>query len=524
MFPRVLLVVIDGATPRIVCPLVRTGHFPVLARLAEAGTMHEASVTIFPSITPAATTSILTGAYPAEHGIAGASWYDAARGEIAYYGDDFWVIAREGFGEFVRDFLLRLNGDRLTAPTLFEIVERTGKRAACLNYLVFRGTSAHRVAMPKLLSTLPGVPLTETVEGPSLLSLGDFVGPRTAGGRKLSEKGGLFHRFGMDDASTAAMLRDLMAERSLPDFTVAYFPDNDYRSHELGPSGALPVIAAVDRMLGEAFEAGGGLERVLSDTWVIITSDHGHCEIRPDAAAAIHLDAILHDFRQAALGRPWQAGDEILICPNMRAAQIYLAAATAESVERVAAAALADPRIDLAIWRAGPDPDDGYVVVSSRGRVTFRRANGVSSTRAGRAGDAFGTIWSWEGELAVLDLIDDGGVLYDGQYPNPFERIANALDLEKSGDVWLTAEPGCEFQVPGGEAHRGGGSHGALHALDSHSPVIVAGPERMTLPRAMRSVDLAPLCTSLLGMSMRYAVGQPRGPVMSGRVRDTGAR
>src|SRR5687768_10738797 len=86
---KVLLVVIDAATPHAFCPAVRTGRLPVLHRLVEAGTMHQASVTIFPSITPAATTAIVTGAYPAGNGIAGASWYDAAREEVAYYGDDF---------------------------------------------------------------------------------------------------------------------------------------------------------------------------------------------------------------------------------------------------------------------------------------------------------------------------------------------------------------------------------------------------------------------------------------------------
>lgn len=43
---KVLLVVIDAATPHVVCPAVRTGRLPVLHRLVEAGTMHEASVTI----------------------------------------------------------------------------------------------------------------------------------------------------------------------------------------------------------------------------------------------------------------------------------------------------------------------------------------------------------------------------------------------------------------------------------------------------------------------------------------------
>ena len=84
-----------------------------------------------------------------EHGIAGASWYDEARDEIAYYGDDFWVIAREGFGNFINDFLLRLNGDRLKAPTLFQMIERAGRTAACLNYLVFKGDHPHDVRITK---------------------------------------------------------------------------------------------------------------------------------------------------------------------------------------------------------------------------------------------------------------------------------------------------------------------------------------------------------------------------------------
>ena len=97
---KVLLVVIDAASPRVVCPAIQTARLPTLQRLADAGWMHQQSATIFPSITPAATTSIITGCYPAEHGIAGASWFDETRNEIAYYGDDFWVIAKEGSARF----------------------------------------------------------------------------------------------------------------------------------------------------------------------------------------------------------------------------------------------------------------------------------------------------------------------------------------------------------------------------------------------------------------------------------------
>jgi hypothetical protein len=92
-----------------------------------------------------------------------------------------------------------------------------------------------------------------------------------------------------------------------------------------------------------------------------------------------------------------------------------------------------------------------------------------------------------------------------------FERIANALDTKHSGELWVTARPGREFEVPGGAAHAGGASHGALHALDPLCPVLVAGPvDEMTLRCELRSVDIAPLCMAMLGLRMRYEIGDPR--------------
>jgi hypothetical protein len=506
---KLLLIVIDAATPHVVCPAVRMGRFPVLQQLAEAGMMHEASASIFPSITPAATTSIITGAYPAEHGIAGASWYDEQREEIAYYGDDFWVIAREGFGHFINDFLLRLNGDRLRAPTLFEMIERAGRTAACLNYLVFRGNYPHRVRIPGVMAALPGVPLTETIEGPSILCLGDFVGT-PANGRKLDERGGLLHRFGMDDASTGSMLEDLF-KTDRPDLTVAYFADNDYRSHEIGPYAALSVIERVDRMLGIAFEAGGGIERVLADTHVILTSDHGHCDIHADPEKAIiRLDRVLGNFRQAALGRPWTDADEMMICPNMRAAQLYVRHPSAAIINSIIDDLLIAPGVDQVIWRTGltRSGGDGYSVASAKGRLEFARSEGDG----GAAADAFGGHWTWRGDPEPVALfMDEKRVDFD-LYPNAFERIAGVLDLDQSGEIWVTARPGCEFEVPGGHAHVGGASHGALHALDSLSPVIAAGAGvTRRLPSRMRSLDIAPMCMELLGLPMRYRPGMRRG-------------
>ena len=490
---KVLLVVIDAAAPRVFCPAVQTGQLRHLNRLARAGTMHQASVSIFPSITPAATAAIITGAYPARHGIVGASWFDKSSQRIAYYGDDMWVIARHGFGAFLRDFLVRLNGDRLKAPTLFEQVEGAGRGAASLNYLVYRGLHEHRVDIPWLLSVLPGTPLTEVVRGPSTLYLGDFVTDGRAR-PKMKTPYGPFRRFGMDDAATAAFLCEATAAGTLGDFAVAYFADNDYRSHEVGPHAALPALEKVDAALGEMFEAAGGLDRLLADTAVIVTSDHGHCEIGDDrSAAVIPLADVFNGFKQAHVGERWARSDELMICPNMRAAQIYLR--DPGRMRSVVDAALAEPRIDHVIWRVDVDPvTPRYRVASPRGPHTFWRGNG-----AGRAvRDAFGTTWSWDGDGSALGLDVTDGCLDTPDYPNAFERIAGALDANDSGDLWLNAAPGCEFAAPGGAPHVGGGSHGGLHALDSLSPVIATAP--VQLPAAMRSIDIAPICRKVLGI------------------------
>ena len=506
---KVLLVVIDGAAPRIVGPAIQTGRLPVLQRLVEAGVYFDTCTTIFPSITPAATTSIITGEYPASSGILGASWFDEASHDVAYYGDDFWVIAKQGFREFLDDFLMRLNGDRLVAPTLFEIVERSGMTAACLNYLIFKGLHENEVRVPAAFRLLPGVRRKELVRTPSIIAIGDFLTTRTLRGKPLDDLSGALHRFGMDDASTSLMLQEIAEDKVFPDFTVAYFADNDYRSHEVGAADALYVVERVDQGLGKAFELYGGIDKVLRDMYVIVISDHGHVDVLEDRdRSVICLDASLSHFKQATLGKVWSAGDEIMVCPNMRSTQVYFRNPTASALRRAITSSLATPGVDQVIYR-GSDIEgvrDHFFIASAKGVLEFwRGAAGPSHAR-----DAFGATWSWTGELAVVDAqIDDGELVFDA-YPNAFERISGILEHEHSATLWVTAKPGWEFEVPGSAAHVGGSSHGALHALESYCPLIIAGPERVTLPKHVRTVDVAPLCLNLLGLPSRHRVGEPR--------------
>jgi hypothetical protein len=203
-----------------------------------------------------------------------------------------------------------------------------------------------------------------------------------------------------------------------------------------------------------------------------------------------------------------------MICLNLRAAQIYLRRATGDEAERIASALLVDERIDQIFWRPRDVgvAQEGYVVVTrARGRLRFWPGEGGPRT----ARDVYGQLWSWEGDLGAVDgQLDERGRLCFPEYPNAFERVAAGLDHEQAGPIWVTARPGYSLHLAsttGIEVHGGGGSHGALHASDSLVPLLLVGaPPTVALPEHPRTVDIAPLCLSSLGLVAEPPPGASR--------------
>lgn len=501
---RTLLIVVDGCTSRVLGPAIQNGRLPVLGELAARGSLDLRCVSIFPSITPAATSSIVTGQYPARHGIAGMSWWNPDTDDVLYFGDDVWTIVKRGVDDFLRGFLLRLNGERLKSLTMFQLVERQGLRAACFNYLIFRGDVVHTVSPPLLLRWLPFLSSKVQVEGPSWLCLGDFIAK--AGRHELEASGGPLNRFGLDDRGTEAFLRDVPSAAALPDFSVAYFADYDYDSHEEGPEGAHETLERLDRRLAHIFDDWGGLDRVLADTSILLTADHSHSDVGNDATTAIVLDDVLHGYRCADPATGWKDGDQLLLCPNMRSAEVYLRGSGLDSLRDVCRLMLKDARIDQVIWREPrSDGDDFYVATSDRGTLRFRQADAGANAR-----DEYGGQWTLYGDLAALDMsVRDGEITY-GVYPNALERLANDIDEPRGGRVWVTARPGYEFRIPGQNVHHRGGSHGTLHELDSRVPLLIAGaPDAPPLRFTPRIVDVAPICAAILGIPFERQPGAP---------------
>ena len=320
--------------------------------------------------------------------------------------------------------------------------------SASLNFLIFHGPHAHDVTIPPLVDLLPGAKISETVYGPTILSLGDLVKPHLPGAAEpLDGSGGPLHKFGFDDENTAALLCQLAEQRAFPDFTLAYFPDYDGACHDSGPLAALPTIEKVDGLLGELIAAYGDVESLLADVCIILSGDHAQTDIVDGKEAGILLNDLLQGFDVAEAGVPVEKldkADSLLVCPNLRMAQIYLRSATEErmqQIEQIADQLVADQRVDQAMWVDTPGDPDGrryHIHTRDRGHLSFWRGKDAAENAA----DDYGCQWSWSGDLRSVDGRVDDGVIGFGDYPNAFERVVCFLDLDSSGDVVLTAHPG----------------------------------------------------------------------------------
>ncbi|NNJ27140.1 alkaline phosphatase family protein [Alienimonas chondri] len=526
----VVQVIVDALASRVVRPAIDAGKLPNVAAVIERGGVRWDCTSIFPSITPAATCALTTGQYPDRTHIAGAYWFDPETNEVAYFGDDIWTILAESPGRYIHDFQIGLNFHRLKADTVFEMLEEVGHSTAALNSMWFRGPHPHALHTPVEFELAPGVSMATELLGPTVMTLADFCrSGGVEGGEPLEAPGGPTRRYGFHDEATSQFLLDLYGRNRPPAYTLAYFPNNDFESHEHGPQNALPVLEQLDKTLGGLFALYGGVDSFLEKFAFLMTGDHSQADCDDDPnAREIDLTEVLSDFSVVHGGEDWERGEQLLVCPNMRAAQIYLSE-DGPSLEQVRDAVLTCERIDQAIWRTpihrtgGPNPGNEptmfYVATANRGTLRFSPASGPEAVElpgGATAVDRYGNLWRYEGDLKALDGRIESGGGADGvdlitfpDYPNAFERITTSF-FPESGALWATAFPGSEFRLPRTTTHFGG-SHGSLHQLDSASPLIFGGlPDDVAMPDHPRTVDVVPLAMRCLNATPPWEPGEGR--------------
>ena len=108
------------------------GKAPVFAEILRRGTYVSECVSVFPSVTPAASATITTGATVDRHGVPSIDWYH--RGERRYvdYGSSGQAVRTFGVLRTLTDTVYNMNFDHLSrrTPTVFERLEDAGVRTA----------------------------------------------------------------------------------------------------------------------------------------------------------------------------------------------------------------------------------------------------------------------------------------------------------------------------------------------------------------------------------------------------------
>lgn len=94
---RVLLLVIDALTAPLLVKEMENGRYPNFQKISEAGLLREC-ISIFPSITHAALTSIVTGKYPDQHGVIASHWYDFEEDKVAYFSGSLGMLLQKRQG------------------------------------------------------------------------------------------------------------------------------------------------------------------------------------------------------------------------------------------------------------------------------------------------------------------------------------------------------------------------------------------------------------------------------------------
>jgi hypothetical protein len=441
---KLILVVIDGLTPSMFEEAIESGRAPTLARLAQAG-VYRRAVSTFPSLTPVCLSSIATGGHPDVHGIPHLVWYHRGERRLVEYGSSFGAVRAAGIGRTLRDALVNMNAEHLSAGavTVFEALEDAGVVPAAVNFTAYRGRTPHRGALP-----LRG----STVLGPRRFFFYNLFESDVTGA-PLSWRN---RADGTIDAYAAAVGRWLVTRDGF-DFLVYYLSDYDYASHELGPDAAHEALARADAAVGVLVEAAGGLDALLERYALVVMSDHGQTPVE----------------RVAVLGRRFADVPGALVTASNRAAMVYRLPEHGDDARSLAERLDGEPSVGIVLFREGGE------AVARREREELRFAPVDDG-------------WLLAGDASILSQ------------PDALARSWAALQNPNAGEVIVSAAPGWEFADLGGKHHLGGGSHGSLEAGDSEVPLLTLGVEGT----AASIVEVAPLVLRHFGVPLPRYAGQ----------------
>lgn len=481
---RVVYIIVDGMGTEAFEQAVASGRAPAFELIKSHGKYVRDSVAVFPTITPAATASLVTGATPALHRIPGMCWYDRDAQRFVNYGQSPRAAIVEGVSQVVRDVMLNLNARHLSpdVDTIHEQLDGIGFTTASINFMLFRGPYMHDVDPNLFTKTLFRRKLPDQAPGPKEHYFADAIAGPSEACSKLLSKRGIQNRIKATDAWAACVTRELL-ERDAADMILFYLHENDHASHRAGPDSQVENIIEADAHVAHVLDAFDSWERAVEEVGFVVTADHAQSPVSDEEDHILDLNDILSDFKRVSpkRGKEKFGDNDLAAAGNGRVGFIYLNESRKDSLRDPVVETLRSTRgIDQVMWRE----NDVYVVTSKRGTVRFWTEDG-----AGSVVDERGNKWHYEGDLDPVGGVVEGNEIRTAEYPLAFWRVKCGLDLDRIGDVVFTNDLTWETKDLAGGDHRGGGDHASLHVQDSMIPFLSTLDEPPLRPS---TVDVVP--------------------------------
>lgn len=331
---RTVMVIMDGLRVDMLEP----ERCPEVHALMQRATRFAEHRAVFPSVTRASAASIATGCRPARHGLFG--------NRVAYPHGAGHLLMDVGPPEFI-EACRRLNGFVLRVPTLVERVAGIG------GAVVFSNVS-------------PGAAYVHDPDGHGhVYHRAGSVGP----GRVPlpSAEGLVVEKGAAGDVAMTARFCDEVLRRRRPPLSVLWLsePDTTAHAYPLGSPAHIDAMRCADACVGEVVATVLADDPDLSDTLLIVGSDHGMETIAERVSPAEALVT-------AGLKRSLDS-DEVVVATNGFSALVYASGADTGLRGDLAAFLAERPWVEQVL--AGPDlhavglaPDHGLALaVTLRG-------------------------------------------------------------------------------------------------------------------------------------------------------------
>jgi len=242
----VLMISIDGLSPEYVLKADAHGlRVPTLRRFLTEGTYADGVIGVVPSVTYPSHTTLLTGVWPAEHGIFANVTFNP-------------TVAVESWYWYAQD---------IRVPTLWDAAQRAGIVTASVSWPVSVGASAVKYLIPEYwrVRTRNDHKLMDALSRPDgmLQEMEQRLGPYEESTDPGVPGDRIRAKFSLDVIS-----------REKPGFMTIHLAALDHLEHETGPFSkeSDETVEAIDEMVGQLIRAAQAND---PSTAIVVVSDHG---------------------------------------------------------------------------------------------------------------------------------------------------------------------------------------------------------------------------------------------------------